>query len=97
MNMVSPVHTQWCVHKDGIVQFSRGLGYVDSLHLFKAAQWVTLGHQLRDCPLVQSARNEQDDVINHIAVPEVKWRKTNHKKTYMCERRSIKEKNVLFI
>lgn len=62
------IFTQWCVHKDGIVELGGGLRNVDRLHLFKAAQRVTLGHQLRNGPLVQSARDQQDDVIDHIAV-----------------------------
>lgn len=65
------IHTQGCVHQNGIIQLGRGLGDVDRLHLLEAAQWVTLGHQLGDGPLVQSARDQQDDIVDHVAVPEV--------------------------
>lgn len=68
---LSKVHTKGRVHQNGIVELSRSLSDVNRFHLLKAAQWVTLWHQLRDGPLVQGARNEQDDVINHIAVPVV--------------------------
>lgn len=68
------IHTQGRVHQDGVVELGGGLGDVDRLHLLEAAQRVTLWHQLRDCPLVEGARDQQDDVINHIAVPEVTGR-----------------------
>ena len=70
-------HTQGRVHQDGVVQLGGGLGDVDRLHLLEAAQRVTLWHQLRDGPLVQSARDQQDDVIDHVAVPEAGTRGGN--------------------
>ncbi len=63
--------TQGRVNQDGVVKLGGGLGDVDCLHLLKAAQWVTLWHQLRDGSLVEGPRDQQDDVINHIAVPAV--------------------------
>lgn len=65
------VHTQGRVHQDGVVKLGGGLGDVDRFHLLEASQRVTLWHQLRDGPLVEGSRDQQDDVINHIAVPEV--------------------------
>lgn len=63
------VPTQRRVHQDGVVKLSGGLGDVDRLHLLEAAQRVTLRHQFRDGPLVEGAGDQQDDVIDHIAVP----------------------------
>ena len=42
---------------------------MDGLHLLKAAERVTLGDQLRDGALVQRAGNQQNDVVDHVAVP----------------------------
>ena len=61
--------TQRRVHQDGIVQFSGCLSNIDRLHLLKAAQRVAFGHELRDGSLVQSPRDQQDDIVNHVAVP----------------------------
>lgn len=64
--------TKGRVHQDGIVQLGRGLGDVDRLHLLEAAKRVTLWHQLRDGPLMESARDQQNDIIDHVAVPGVR-------------------------
>jgi len=69
------VRTQGCVHQDGVVKLSGGLGDVDRLHLLEAAQRMTLWHQLRDGSLVQSPGDQQDDVIDHVAVPEASGKK----------------------
>lgn len=61
--------TQGRVHQDGVVELSRGLGDVDRLHLLEAAQRVALGHQLRDGALVEGPGDQQDDIIDHVAVP----------------------------
>lgn len=41
---------------------------MDGLHLLEAAQWVALGDQLGDGTLMQGASNQQDDVVDHVAV-----------------------------
>jgi len=41
---------------------------MDGLHLLEAAQWVALGNQLGDGSLVQRAGDQQDDVVDHVAV-----------------------------
>lgn len=64
------LRTQRCIHQDGVVELSRGLCDVDRLHLLKAAQRVTLGHEFRDGSLVEGARDQKDDIIDHVAVPE---------------------------
>lgn len=79
------VHTQGCVHQDGVVKLGGGLGDVDRLHLLEAAQRVTLWHQLRDGALVEGARDQQDDIIDHIAVSETQGRWGG---VVMTERRS---------
>lgn len=61
--------TQRRVHQDGVVELGGGLSDVDRLHLLEAAQRVTLWDELRDGPLVQRAGDQQDHVINHVAVP----------------------------
>lgn len=68
------VHTQGRVHQDGVVQLGGGLSDVDRLHLLEAAQRMTLWHQLRDGALVEGARDQQDDIIDHIAVSETQGR-----------------------
>lgn len=65
------LQTQGRVHQDGVVQLGGGLGDVDRLHLLKAAQRVTLWHQLGDGALVERPRDQQDDVIDHVAVAEM--------------------------
>ena len=44
---------------------------MDGLHLLEAAERVALGDQLRDRPLVQSSGDQQDDVVDHVAVGDV--------------------------
>lgn len=61
--------TQGSVHQDGIVELCRCLRNVHSFHLLKTSQGVALGHQFRDGALVQSPSDQQDDVVNHVAVP----------------------------
>lgn len=63
------LRTQGRVHQDGVVELGRGLGDVDRLHLLEAAQRVALGHQLGDGALVERPGDQQDDVIDHVAVP----------------------------
>lgn len=41
---------------------------MNGLHLLKTAQRVAFGYQLRNGTLVQSARDEQNDVVDHVAV-----------------------------
>lgn len=62
--------TKWCIHQDGIIELCWSLGNVNGLHLFKAAKWMALGHKLRDGPLMQSSSDQQNDIVNHIAVSE---------------------------
>lgn len=81
------LRTERRVHQDGVVQLCRGLGDVDCLHLLEASQWVTLRYQLRYGALVQSARDQQDDIIDHVAVPEVSQERDDYKT----------EKSVLYI
>ena len=42
---------------------------MDCFHLLKAAKRVTFWNELRDSSLVQSSSYQQDNVVNHIAVP----------------------------
>lgn len=61
--------TQGSVHQDGIVELCGRLCDVHSFHLLKTSQRVALGNQLGDGALVQSPSDQQDDVVNHVAVP----------------------------
>ena len=44
---------------------------MDGLHLLEAAERVALRDQLGDRPLVQSSGDQQDDVVDHVAVGDV--------------------------
>ena len=59
------------VDEDSAVKLSRGRCHVDGLHLFEASERVALGHQLGDGPLVQCSGDQQDDVVDHVAVGDV--------------------------
>lgn len=63
------LRTQGRVHQDGVVELGGGLGDVHRLHLLEAAQRVALGHQLGDGALVEGSSDQQDHVIDHVAVP----------------------------
>uniref|UniRef100_A0A8W7PC19 Uncharacterized protein n=1 Tax=Anopheles coluzzii TaxID=1518534 RepID=A0A8W7PC19_ANOCL len=54
-----------------IVQLGRCGRDVDRLHLLEAAERVALRDELRDRALVQRARDQQDDVVDHVAVRDV--------------------------
>ena len=65
--------TKWSIDKDSVIQLS-GCGCdVDLFHLFKAAERVALISELSDLTLVEGARDEKDDVVNHVAIPEKQW------------------------
>lgn len=59
---------QRCVDQHGIVQLGRIGGHMDGLHLLEAAQRMALWDQLRDGSLMQCARDQQNDVVDHVAV-----------------------------
>ena len=59
--------TEWRVDEHGVVELCGGGGDVDGLHLLEGAERVALGHQLRDGPLVQRPRDQQDYVVDHVA------------------------------
>ena len=61
------VLTERRVDEHGVVELRGGGGDVDGLHLFEGAEWVALAHQLRDRPLVQRPRDQQDNVVDHVA------------------------------
>ena len=44
---------------------------MDRLHLLETAEWVAFGNQLVDWSLVEGASDQQNDVINHIAVSKI--------------------------
>lgn len=56
------------VDQHGVVQLGGGGRDVDGLHLLEAAQRVALGDELVDGALVERARDQQDDVVDHVAV-----------------------------
>ena len=41
---------------------------MNGLHLFKAAQGMTLADQFTDGPLVQGARDQQNNVVDHVPI-----------------------------
>ena len=44
---------------------------VDRLHLLEAAKRSVLAYELQNGPLVEGAGDEQDDVVDHVAVGDV--------------------------
>lgn len=56
------------IHQHGIVELSGRGCHMYRLHLLKAAQRMAFGYQLRNGTLVQRARDQQYDIIDHIAV-----------------------------
>lgn len=63
------IHTKWGVDQNCIIKFCWGGSDMNGLHLVKAPQRMAFGNQFRNRSLVQSASNEKNDVINHVAVP----------------------------
>ncbi len=61
------------VDEDSVVELGRGRGDVDGLHLLEAAQRVALWDQLGDGALVQRARDQQDDVVYHVAAQDKEY------------------------
>lgn len=59
---------QRCVHQHGVVQLGGRRGHVNGLHLLEAAQGMAFGDQLRNGTLVQRASDQQDNVVDHVAV-----------------------------
>lgn len=67
-NAVDEEWSQWCVNQNGVVQLSRVGSNMDGFHLLETAQRMAFRNQLRDGTLMQCARDQQDDVVNHVAV-----------------------------
>lgn len=67
-NTIDKEWSQWSVYQHGIVQFSWCGSNMYSFHLFKATQWMTLGNQFRNGSLVQSTSDQQNNIVNHIAI-----------------------------
>ena len=63
--------SQRCVHQDSIIQFSRSAGNVNGLHLLKTTKRMTFANQLRDGSLVQGSSDQEDNVVNHVAIGDV--------------------------
>lgn len=69
--LADAVDEEWrerCVHQHGVVQLSWGRGNVNRFHLLEAAQGMALGDELGDGTLVEGPGNQQDDVVDHVAV-----------------------------
>ena len=73
--------TKRCVYEHSIVELGRGGSNMDGLHLFEAAEGVTFGDEFCDGALVEGAGDEQNDVVNHVAVPEIH---INTRNLYTC-------------
>lgn len=58
--------TERCVDKHGVVQLCRRVRNVYRFHLFERAEWMTFTDQLTNRPLMQCARDEQYDVVDHV-------------------------------
>lgn len=67
-NAIDEERCQWCVHQNGIVQLSWVGGYMNGLHLLETAQRMAFRNQLGDGALMQCARDQQNDVIDHVTV-----------------------------
>lgn len=67
-NTVHEERSQRCVDEHSVVQLSRIGRHMDGLHLLEAAQRMALGDQLGDGTLVQRSGDQQNDVVDHVAV-----------------------------
>lgn len=67
-NAINKEWSQRSVNQHGVVQLSWCSCYMNGLHLFEASQWVTLRDQLGNGSLMQSSSDQQNDVVNHVAV-----------------------------
>lgn len=43
---------------------------MNGLHLLKAPQWMAFGNELRDWALMEGARDQQDNIVDHVAVSD---------------------------
>lgn len=59
---------QWRIDQNGIIQFGWIGRHMNGLHLLETAQWMAFWDQFRDWALMQCARNQQNNVVNHVAV-----------------------------
>ena len=65
------------VDQNGVVETGRGVGHRDGSHLLEHAEWVALGQELLDAALMQVARDQQHNVVDHIAVTESATERAN--------------------
>lgn len=61
--------TERSVNEDSIVELSRGGSDVNCLHLLKTTQGVALRDKFGNRSLMQGAGDEQNNVVDHVAVP----------------------------
>lgn len=62
--------TKGSVHENSVVEFGGRSRNVDGLHLLEATQRMALWDELGDGPLVQGARDEQYNIVDHVAVSD---------------------------
>ncbi len=63
--------TERCVHQNCVVKLSGRGRDVNGLHLLETSEGVAFWHKLGDRPLVEGAGDQQNDVVNHVAVCDV--------------------------
>lgn len=56
------------IDQHGVVKVSRRSGDMNRFHLVEAAERVAFRNQLGNRPLVQCARDQQNDVVDHVRV-----------------------------
>lgn len=60
--------TKRSINKNGVVELGWSSCYMDGLHLLEASQRMTLGYQLGYRPLMEGSRNQENDVVDHVAI-----------------------------
>ncbi len=65
--------TERRVDEDSVVELGGRGSDVNGLHLLEGAERVALGEELLERALVEWARDEEHDVVDHVAVPVCVW------------------------
>ena len=69
-NAIHEEWSQWRIDQNGIVQFSWISSHVNGFHLLETTQWMTFWDQFRNWTLMQSSGDQQNDVVDHVAVSD---------------------------
>lgn len=67
-NAIDKERSQWRIDQHSVIQLGWIGSHMDGLHLLETTQWMTLWNQFRNRTLMQRSSDQQNDIVDHVAV-----------------------------